>query len=212
MNQVIKDKMQRLIMVVKRQDLEAVKPLQNGFLSPDEKMWDVIQSKYFWHKRGEAEEDTLLKQIIPYWILKRSDWKIFLYQRWGAGSKAGEKRLHNRFSIGVWGHIEKKDVEGADDPVLEALLREMEEEVGLKPQDIKGIRKIGYINDDSNDVGKVHFWVVFEILVDDDFEPVFADGELQSGRFVEPSEISNLTKGWSMESWSEILLKSLKWR
>lgn len=43
--------------------------------------------------------------------------------------------------------------------------RELEEEVGLSEQDSQNMEYIGFINDDNNEVGKVHIGVVFKITV-----------------------------------------------
>ncbi len=40
--------------------------------------------------------------------------------------------------------------------------RELEEEVGLSEQDSQNMEYIGFINDDNNEVGKVHIGVVFK--------------------------------------------------
>ncbi len=42
--------------------------------------------------------------------------------------------------------------------------RELEEEVGLSEQDSQNMEYIGFINDDNNEVGKVHIGVVFKII------------------------------------------------
>ena len=44
-------------------------------------------------------------------------------------------------------------------------MRELEEEVGLSEQDSQNMEYIGFINDDNNEVGKVHIGVVFKITV-----------------------------------------------
>ena len=43
--------------------------------------------------------------------------------------------------------------------------RELEEEVGLLESNSQNLEYIGFINDDTNDVGKVHIGVVFKIKV-----------------------------------------------
>ena len=79
----------------------------------------------------------------------------------------GEERLHGQqSSIGVGGHM--NDVTGADS-INEVLRvnaqRELEEEVGLSNNKSQNMEYLGFINDDDNDVGKVHMGVVFKITV-----------------------------------------------
>ena len=87
----------------------------------------------------------------------------FVYERLSGG---GEERLHGQSSIGVGGHM--NDVVGADS-INEVLRvnaqRELEEEVGLASEDSQNMEYIGFINDDTNEVGKVHMGVVFKITV-----------------------------------------------
>src|SRR2546428_5860123 len=72
-----------------------------------------------------VEEDPSFKQIIPY-LLVRHRGRLFLVQR---STEGGETRLHGKYSIGVGGHINRGDVEGAQDVIAAGLKRELEEEV-----------------------------------------------------------------------------------
>ena len=60
------------------------------------------------------------------------------------------------------------DVMGADS-INEVLRvnaqRELEEEVGLAKEDSQNMEYLGFINDDNNEVGKVHMGIVFKITV-----------------------------------------------
>ena len=60
--------------------------------------------------RSEAEVDPRLKQIIPYLVLRDGE-RCFLMRRTKAG---GDARLHDRYSIGVGGHLNPgdQDLEG----------------------------------------------------------------------------------------------------
>src|SRR2546428_6911151 len=78
--------------------------------------------------RAGVEEDPSFKQIIPY-LLVRHRGRLFLVQR---STEGGETRLHGKYSIGVGGHINRGDVEGAQDVVAAGLKRGLEEK-GLIP-------------------------------------------------------------------------------
>src|SRR5256886_14965862 len=59
--------------------------------------------------RATVEQDSSFKQIIPYLIVRHAG-RLFLCQR---STQGGEGRLHGKYSIGVGGHINRRDVEGA---------------------------------------------------------------------------------------------------
>lgn len=100
--------------------------------------------------RGIAETDRALKQLIPYLVL-RDGARFFLMRRTRAG---GDARLHERFSIGVGGHINPGDRD-----LLGGLRREWREE--LAAAFVPDVRFVGLLNDDTTDVGSVHLGAVF---------------------------------------------------
>src|SRR2546428_14013134 len=69
--------------------------------------------------RASMEEDPSFKQIIPY-VIVRHRGRLFLVQR---STEGGETRLHGKYSIGVGGHINRGEVEGAQDGVAAGLKR-----------------------------------------------------------------------------------------
>ena len=71
-------------------------------------------------RRGDAEEDPTHKQVIPYLVLRDGE-RWFLMRRTKAG---GDARLHDRWSIGVGGHLNP-----GDGDVAGGLRREWAEEV-----------------------------------------------------------------------------------
>jgi predicted NUDIX family phosphoesterase len=120
--------------------------------------------------------------------------------------ESSEKRLRHLYSLGIGGHINRADVSerpGAD-PVVEGLRREFEEEVVY--QGGWTHRMIGLLNDDSNDVSRVHLAVVFEVAGDRPEitirETGKLDGELLS---LEEMKIYYL----DMESWSQLIYDHL---
>jgi predicted NUDIX family phosphoesterase len=107
--------------------------------------------------RQSAEADTGHKQLIPYAVIRYSE-RYFLLQR---KSTQGEKRLHNKLSIGVGGHINPAELQPQSDMIGDGLAREVNEELFIAP----GYRKtmVGLINDDTTEVGRVHLGILFEI-------------------------------------------------
>src|SRR5437899_9218473 len=110
--------------------------------------------------RSEAEQDRRYKQLIPY-VLVICNGKILRYRR-GRGGQ--ETRLHGLYSVGIGGHISEED-HGLFSTGLgyqEGMRRELMEEVAI--DDVKGTA-VAVINDDSTDVGYVHFGVVHVLTV-----------------------------------------------
>jgi len=106
--------------------------------------------------RDAAEADPEHKQLIPYVVLRGGD-LVFAYTR---TKKGGESRLHALRSLGIGGHINPVDGDLAS-AYFAGMARELVEEVelGFTPP-AEAIRLVGFINDDSLPVGRVHLGVV----------------------------------------------------
>ncbi|MFF5513985.1 NUDIX domain-containing protein [Staphylococcus capitis] len=178
----------------------------NGFLHKNNiKGKDIFNalSEYEVKRRGDMEEDSTFKQLISYCLLENEKGEILVYERLSGG---GEERLHGQSSIGVGGHM--NDVMGADS-INEVLRvnaqRELEEEVGLAKEDSQNMEYLGFINDDNNEVGKVHMGIVFKITVSTtDVEAKETD--TLSIKWVEKGSIESYD---DFETWSALILQDL---
>lgn len=211
MNQIIQDKMLKEVMVVKNDALFANTPRDSKVYTSDEADFEKqILENYEFMVRWKAEENRDYKQPIPYSIVLNEKNEIFVYIRGWADSAAGDIRLHEKLSIGVWGHLEREE-EGLKNPLQDGLVRELEEEISLKEENIVDIFPVGYINDDRNDVGEVHIGVSY-LVKTHDFMPVMTDGELAQGEFMNYETLLELSKSgkYNVESWTELLIPLLK--
>ncbi|MGX0672661.1 NUDIX domain-containing protein [Staphylococcus hominis] len=179
----------------------------NGFLSKNDGQGEEIFNtfkNYEVKRRGNMEEDPSYKQLISYCLLENENDEILVYQRLSGG---GEERLHGQSSVGIGGHM--NNVVGADS-INEVLRvnaqRELNEEVGLSEDRSQNIEYIGFINDDTNAVGKVHIGVVFKIKVKSSDVEVRETDTLKIN-WVSQDEINDLNH---FESWSALILKDLK--
>ena len=179
----------------------------NGFLSKNDGQGEEIFNtfkNYEVKRRGDMEEDPSYKQLISYCLLENENDEILVYQRLSGG---GEERLHGQSSVGVGGHM--NNVVGADS-INEVLRvnaqRELNEEVGLSEDRSQNMEYIGFINDDTNVVGKVHIGVVFKIKVKSSDVEVRETDTLKIN-WVSQDEINDLNH---FESWSALILKDLK--
>jgi len=141
------------------------------------------------------EQDPSWKQVIPYLVV-RDGVRYFLMRRTQAG---GEARLHDRYSIGVGGHLNPGDG-GLD----RGLAREWAEE--LDAAFVPQFRLVGLLNDDTTDVGRVHLGVVY--VADAGGRPVaIRETEKLTGEFVEPGNVSAVAD--LLEGWSRIVFEAL---
>ena len=153
--------------------------------------------------RAQAETNPDFKQIIPYVVI--TDGKSVLH--YVRGKKAGEQRLVAKGSIGIGGHVNDEDhtlfAFGAQ-AFKEAVQREVCEEVSI--QGTFEARPVGLINDDSTEVGRVHFGVVHLLMCATDKvkknEQVITQLE-----FIPLEELQQ--KREHMETWSQLCLDNL---
>ena len=104
--------------------------------------------------------------------------------------------------------IEKEDAAG-DNPIHDSMRREMREEVGING--IGQVQILGYINDDSEPVGEVHFGVLYLVITTDDvvnpLEPEMSEGEMMS---ISAFEERYKSGEENIERWTNIAFKALK--
>src|SRR6185436_13883450 len=117
-------------------------------------------SQLVYLNRSDAEQDRRYKQLIPYVLLICND-RILRYRRGKAGQ---ETRLHGLYSVGIGGHISEEDHQlfSADRGYQDGMRRELMEEVAI--DEVKDAA-VAVINDDSTEVGYVHFGVVHVVQV-----------------------------------------------
>jgi predicted NUDIX family phosphoesterase len=217
------NKEEELILVVPKKCFDDCGTFQ-GFNPEGEKYIKALidtQSAYF-TKRGPAEKDPSMKQIIPYCIVMQGG-KILVYKR---GKTGGEDRLKSLYSCGIGGHINPIDSSGETAPfnrisLKKALEREITEEILIqnnnpnktKEQTYGGANldyvqftTAGLINDDSNSVGQVHLGLV-EIAQIPEGTVTALEEAISELQFISPNEL--IEKREDLESWSQIVADNL---
>jgi predicted NUDIX family phosphoesterase len=151
--------------------------------------------------RSRMETDPAYKQLIPYCMLRHGT-RLICYRRSTGG---GETRLHGLYSLGWGGHVNSGDQVlplWNDAIITQTFYRELKEEIDVKIN--RSPRLVGFINDDTTEVGKVHLGIVFEYWLD---EPQFKRHNKQGQEkvaFLELDEIVAAKAGY--ESWSQIVI------
>ena len=187
------------ILVTPRKTLFKQREFQ-GFLPHHEFDYEsVILDNHDYLERDLAEQDSSFQQPIPYAIIYNQDNHVFIYQR---GSKGNEKRLTEKWSCGVGGHIDLIDKESSN-PIYTSLLREIEEELSLF--DLQTIELLGYINDDSVAVGEVHFGLLYKVICKQ--APKTFAPEIIEGKFVHLDTLKDRLH--EFETWSQFALEHL---
>jgi predicted NUDIX family phosphoesterase len=158
-------------------------------------------SQILYLNRSDAEQDKRYKQLIPYVLILCHD-RILRYRR---GKGGQETRLHGLYSVGVGGHISEED-NGLFSNRLgyhEGMRRELMEEVAI---DEANDAAVAVINDDSTEVGFVHFGVVHVMHVASE-EIVGRRSGILAPEFIPIAEaVKDLS---AYESWSRFCLEHL---
>jgi len=168
-----------------------------------EKYLPVVTSaaNLVYRNRSEAEQDKRFKQLIPY-VLIICQGKILRYRR---GKGGQETRLRGLYSVGIGGHISEEDHGLFSSPVgyRDGMRREIMEEVAVGEAKEAAV---GLINDDSTDVGQVHFGVVHIMYVANESVAGRRSG-IVGPEFIPIPEAVADAAGY--ESWSRFCLENL---
>jgi predicted NUDIX family phosphoesterase len=185
------------ILVVKRTELLA-DTTWNGLKKDNPKHYlTIINNKKQFLWRSHMEEDETYKQIIPYLVFEYNN-TYFLMQR---TATASEKRLQNKYSLGIGGHIREEDI--TNNNLFDWAKREFHEEVNYNGN--LTIKPLGILNDDSNAVGRVH--IGFVLLLTGDSDKISVKSELKSGTLTPLKQCANQYD--KMESWSQMVFDCL---
>jgi predicted NUDIX family phosphoesterase len=146
--------------------------------------------------RAAMEVDPSQKQVIPYLVLRDGD-RYFLMRRTRAGADA---RLHDRYSIGIGGHLDP-----GDGDLLGGLRREWREEVraDFEPE----FRLVALLNDDTTEVGSVHLGAVYVAHAAGRPVTIRETDKLEGG-FASPAEVAAVVD--RLESWSRLVFEALE--
>ncbi len=145
------------ILVVPREEIKS----DSKFWAFTQDEMDSILEKSELKWRADMEEDGSYKQFIPY-IAVISKGKLLTYRRTPKGT---ETRLHDKYSLGVGGHVDEFENLSGMELLVDGTLREIEEEIGVKVSSDQ-VKFVGFINDESDNVGIYHIGVAAILNLD----------------------------------------------
>lgn len=185
---------------------------KQGFIKGNSEVLKRIVQNGLFLRRSELEEDPSFKQIIPYAIIScenpdpsagiefRESQSFYLFKR---SLEQTEKRLQNKLSLGVGGHMNPVHfMESEEQYLIDELKRELFEEVNLLNDcSIEEIEFIGFINDDTISVGRVHIGLLYNIHVSNK-NLAINEPDKMTAEWIEKPDLSEFYK--RMETWTKI--------
>lgn len=172
-----------------------------------------INANYRSMRRGSTEEKDVpveqnaernldFKQPIPYAVIRQGDY-FYVTQRLEGG---GESRLHGKLAMGAGGHMNPIEGVRKFSEVLDINLnRELEEELDIENKINTEI--IGYINDDTDDLGKVHIGIL--AIIDVEGKVTVRETEQLAGYWFTLEELREKDVYDRLENWGKIVVDML---
>ncbi|MEJ5228622.1 MAG: NUDIX hydrolase [Pseudothermotoga sp.] len=191
--------MQEKVLVIPTHEVEKLTKGEKGVVEVKiDHIKKIIEEHGRFITRDFAEYDEELRQVIPYVVMK-TDEGILLLRR---TDKQGERRLHNKYSVGVGGHIRFEDNPDPWQAFVNGMQREIDEEVKVQLLDLK---YIGLINDTASSVSRVHVGLLYlaKVIFYGLNEP-----EMFEYTFKSLDSFNNLEK--NLEGWSYLTVVKLK--
>lgn len=157
---------------------------------------DTVEREGRYEPRDVMEQTPAFKQVIPYLVLRDGD-RYFLMRRTRAGA---DQRLHDRWSIGVGGHLNP-----GDEGLLGGLRREWREELDADFE--PDFEPFALLNDDTTEVGAVHLGVVYVADAAGRSVAVREHDKL-TGAFATAAEVGAVAD--DLETWSRLVFEALE--
>lgn len=201
------DKLDRDVLVVSRDSLLSDGAF-HGFRHASEADYQArILSSSSFMRRRDAEDDPRYKQpICCAVVVNRFDQTVFVCQKMKGSSEA---RLHGTWSCCIGGHIEEEDAKEGTNILEQGFIRERDEELAIGQ--LPPIQLFGYLNDDSSEVSKVHFGVMYLVPLDSP-DCRLRDETLAHGSFRTLEELERMTVPPHnvVDDWGRFMISPLK--
>jgi predicted NUDIX family phosphoesterase len=115
----------------------------------------------------------------------------------------GDAGLIGMCSIGTGGHIDEGEY------LYNAMYRELDEEIGLKEDNIFSNEFIGFIYSTATEVDSVHLGMVFFCWINDPAKIKCLEKDKLIGDWVTIPDLNKLNEEGKLESWTKIVLEQV---
>lgn len=160
----------------------------------------AIEENASFRHRATVEDDPLYKQLIPYVIIIHEQ-SVLSYRR---GTRSSEARLTGNRSIGIGGHVSARDPNLFTPSYIKGMNRELREEIRIETPHT--ITLVALLNDDSNDVGKVHFGLIHLLILEE--QKVSKNEQAISDlKFIHKEHLLKSVEEY--ENWSQLCIRNL---
>ncbi|KPK00984.1 MAG: hypothetical protein AMK71_07265 [Nitrospira bacterium SG8_35_4] len=186
------------VLVIENNLIQSHIPGKNACLLRDASghIVNKIMENQMFMERDEAEYNFSHKQVIPYVTIRYGNDYLLLKRT----KKQTEKRLHDKYSLGIGGHINPGSPDSEDNIIMQGLYRELNEEISL--HEPGGLHFIGIINDERNSVSRVHLGLLYVLdVLSSGFEVL--ETELMTAQWMPKEKLSDYYP--SFETWSQIV-------
>ncbi len=186
------------VLVVQNELLQSLFPnkFKHIITNKKEQIINAIINNHLFMPRHKAEYNPEFRQVIPYVIIRNHNNYLLLKRT----SKQTEKRLHNKYSLGIGGHINPDSSIPQDNIVINGLYKELNEEIQLKGPYQLNFK--GVIIDESTSVSKVHLGLLYIFDVKSPEYKILEDDKM-SGQWVSREKLNNYYD--NLETWSQIV-------
>ena len=160
-------------------------------------------------RRAEAEVDLSVIQLVSAFVVRNRE-RILTHKR---SKRLPESRLHGYYSVNFGGHLNPHDVAplfsvSEADQWTPWLIRELREELLIRPHEIKQIIYRGLLYDDALAVSRQHVGVTYELITDSTAFKIGERGFLIDAKFETLPEIRARVD--EFENWSVRLVRSVE--
>lgn len=173
-----------------------------------------IDVNYESMRRGGTEDSTPAEnnaevnfeyvQPIPYIVIRRGN-QFYATQRLAG---AGETRLHGKIAMGAGGHMNPLEGKNSFAEVLRVNTeRELEEELYIQGDYTLDI--VGLINDDSDDVNRVHIGILGFLNLEETGEVTVRETEQLLGEWHTLDQLKVEDTYERLENWGKIVVDLL---
>jgi len=200
----------------KRYDDEEVLVIRKGDMDLTKEPIELLEKSYF-IKRWESDYNPDEVEVIPYMVLTTKSGKVFCTKRIEGSN---EKRLLNKLSIGIGGHINPTEYADLNNIKIlpHSAYRELCEELYFNPLTLLETNNIPlskedlYIRLEETDVDKDHlgilaFMVIPDRLANKDYIDIKEKNTLE-GQFVSTKYL--LEHFEELEEWSKVAVNRLE--